>query len=161
MSDLQVSLLIIGLLVVGGVTAFNWFQQWRLRRRLEDAFGDKHEDVLLREAPARAPASRAAAPPEPAERVEPTMSGAREIEPTPEATATVTQEHLTLAASLPPVPGFAPEIDFVVSVDAAEPDAGLDAGETPDADTTPDGETSDSETGDAEKVFTPVSRRFS
>ena len=35
MSDLQVSLLIIGAIVVGGVTAFNWFQQWRLRRKLE------------------------------------------------------------------------------------------------------------------------------
>lgn len=120
MSDLQVSLLIIGLLVVGGVTAFNWFQQWRLRRKLEDAFGDKHEDVLLRE-PSRAPASRAAAPPEPAERVEPTMSASPPVEPTPEATAAPTPEHVALAASLPPVPGFDPEIDFVVSVDAAEP----------------------------------------
>src|SRR3954470_12856725 len=53
MSDLQVSLLIIGAVVVGGVTAFNWFQQWRLRRRLEQSFGDKPDDVLLREAPPR------------------------------------------------------------------------------------------------------------
>src|SRR3954470_10340969 len=58
MSDLQVSLLIIGAVVVGGVTAFNWFQQWRLRRRLEDAFGDKPGDVLLREEARREPASR-------------------------------------------------------------------------------------------------------
>ena len=65
MSDLQVSLLIIGLLVVGGVTAFNWFQQWRLRRKLEDAFGDKHEDVLLREEPVRTPAPRTPAAAEP------------------------------------------------------------------------------------------------
>src|SRR5215210_9220800 len=58
MSDLQVSLLIIGAIVVGGVTAFNWFQQWRLRRKLEDAFGEKPEDVLLRPAVNREPAER-------------------------------------------------------------------------------------------------------
>lgn len=119
MSDLQVSLLIIGLLVVGGVTAFNWFQQWRLRRKLEDAFGDKHEDVLLREESVRKPVSRTSVPAEPGERVEPTMTAAPQKEPAPEVVAP--QEHLTLAASLPPVPGFDPEIDFVVSVDAAEP----------------------------------------
>ncbi len=64
MSDLQVSLLIIGAVVVGGVTAFNWFQQWRLRRRLEDSFGDKPEDVLLRESAPREPVA-------PVARVEP------------------------------------------------------------------------------------------
>src|SRR3954469_2249547 len=72
MSDLQVSLLIIGAIVVGGVVTFNWFQQWRLRRRLEEAFGDKHEDVLLREPPPR----------EPSERVEPQLDPQpRRIEP--------------------------------------------------------------------------------
>ncbi|HEV7799515.1 MAG TPA: cell division protein, partial [Burkholderiales bacterium] len=58
MSDLQASLLIIGVVVVGGVTAFNWFQQWRLRRRLEQAFDGQHEDALLREAPVAAPQGR-------------------------------------------------------------------------------------------------------
>lgn len=114
MSDLQVSLLIIGVVVVGGVTAFNWFQQWRLRRRLEDAFGAKHEDVLLREA----------APREVSARVEPQLGGGSQRvesilrEETPSAEL---EGHLALAASLPPVPGFDPEIDYIVSLDAAEP----------------------------------------
>ncbi|HYC45945.1 MAG TPA: cell division protein ZipA C-terminal FtsZ-binding domain-containing protein [Burkholderiales bacterium] len=111
MSDLQVSLLIIGAVVVGGVTAFNWFQQWRLRRRLENAFGEKHEDVLLREeAPAAAPA-----------RVEPQLDAGR-VEPTfePAASAAPSGDQ-DLAASLPPVPTFDPEIDYIVALDAAEP----------------------------------------
>lgn len=114
MSDLQVSLLIIGVVVVGGVTAFNWFQQWRLRRRLEDAFGEKHEDVLLRTPPARGGAGR----------VEPQL-GAQRVEPVAEIRAPVeappVEEHLALAATLPPVPGYDPEIDFIVALDAVEP----------------------------------------
>jgi hypothetical protein len=120
MSDLQVSLLIIGVIVVGGVTAFNWFQQWRLRRKLEHAFGDKHEDVLLREdprqeqprlepqimAPQRAePASASAAPP-----ASPVITPAARAEPPPSS-----------HSALPPVPGFDPAIDYVVALDAAEP----------------------------------------
>src|SRR5688572_11072059 len=118
MSDLQVSLLIIGLVVVGGVVAFNWLQQWRLRRRLESALGEKHEDVLLRD---EAPHDRA-------RRAEPQHAGADRVEPTlgvPAAAAPAEyvpqEQHLVLAATLPPVPGFDPMIDFVVSVDAAEP----------------------------------------
>ena len=121
MSDLQVSLLIIGVIVVGGVTAFNWFQQWRLRRRLEDAFSDKHEDVLLREDRAR----------EPAERVEPQLGGAlaADLQAAQAArggglsgqSGAAAAEHLATAAALPPVPGFDPTIDYIVALDAAEP----------------------------------------
>jgi len=103
MSDLQASLLIIGLVVVGGVVAFNWLQQWRLRRRLEHAFGDKHEDVLLRDD----------APHDRTRRTDPHQPGADRVEPTlgvPAASAPVEyvpqEEHLVLAATLPPVPGF-------------------------------------------------------
>lgn len=115
MSDLQVSLLIIGVIVVGGVTAFNWFQQWRLRRKLEHAFGDKHEDVLLREEPIR----------EPAGRVEPQLGGAASTESgmSGSATAQATAESASSAAgaALPQVPGFDPSIDYIVALDAAEP----------------------------------------
>ncbi|WP_371128760.1 cell division protein ZipA C-terminal FtsZ-binding domain-containing protein [Nitrosospira sp. Nl5] len=48
MSELQISLIAIGLIVVMGVVFFNWIQQWRFRRGAEEAFGRKHEDVLLR-----------------------------------------------------------------------------------------------------------------
>ncbi len=116
MSDLQVSLLIIGVVVVGGVTAFNWFQQWRLRRKLEDAFGEKHEDVLLREQPARGAPPRLEPQLGGAERVEPTVGTARSTIPAP-----AVEEHVALAAKLPAIPGFDPEIDYIVAVDASEP----------------------------------------
>ena len=115
MSDLQVSLLIIGAIVVGGVTAFNWFQQWRLRRKLEQAFGDKHEDVLLRETPAREPAARV----EPqlgadAPKFEPQMVPEFDDEEPPPPPAV--QE-----PALPDVPGFDPAIDYIAAIDASEP----------------------------------------
>ena len=47
MSELQTSLLLIGAAVVVAVYFFNWFQERKLRRRLEEAFGDEHRDVLL------------------------------------------------------------------------------------------------------------------
>ncbi|MDN5753935.1 MAG: cell division protein ZipA C-terminal FtsZ-binding domain-containing protein, partial [Nitrosospira sp.] len=48
MSELQISLIAIGFIVVMGVIFFNWIQQRRYRRGAEEAFGRKHEDVLLR-----------------------------------------------------------------------------------------------------------------
>lgn len=47
MSELQVSLIAIGIAVVIGVVFLNWMQQRRYRRKAEEAFGGKHEDVLL------------------------------------------------------------------------------------------------------------------
>ena len=49
MSELQISLIAIGIIVVMGVVLFNWMQQRRYRQGAEEAFGPKHEDVLLRE----------------------------------------------------------------------------------------------------------------
>jgi FtsZ-interacting cell division protein ZipA len=48
MSELQISLIAIGLVVVLGVLLFNWMQQRRYRRGAEEAFSRKHDDVLLR-----------------------------------------------------------------------------------------------------------------
>lgn len=47
MSDLQISLIVIGVAVVAGVVLFNWMQQRRYRQGAEEAFERKHEDVLL------------------------------------------------------------------------------------------------------------------
>src|SRR5687768_3135175 len=117
MSDLQISLLIIGVVVVGGVTAFNWYQQWRLRRRLENAFGDKHEDVLLREAAPHGAAARGE-PQGGAQRVEPVFGGAA---PAADSGSEPLTDDAARAASLPAVPGFDPEIDYIVALDAVEP----------------------------------------
>jgi hypothetical protein len=48
MSDLQLSLLAIGAVVVGAVYFYNWTQERGLRRRMQQAFGAAHEDVLLK-----------------------------------------------------------------------------------------------------------------
>ncbi|MBA4141621.1 MAG: cell division protein ZipA C-terminal FtsZ-binding domain-containing protein [Nitrosospira sp.] len=47
LSELQISLIAIGIIVVMGVVFFNWAQQRRYRRRAEEAFSQKHDDVLL------------------------------------------------------------------------------------------------------------------
>lgn len=64
MSELQLSLIAIGAMVVAGVYAFNWVQQRRYRRKLEQAFGPKPEDVLFRSGKAEADAG---------ERIEPQL----------------------------------------------------------------------------------------
>lgn len=47
MSDLQISLIIIGIIVIAGVAVFNWQQQLRYRRKVQAAFDHKHDDILL------------------------------------------------------------------------------------------------------------------
>jgi len=47
MSDLQISLLVIGAFFVAGVYFFNAWQERQLRRRTEQAFAREHDDVLL------------------------------------------------------------------------------------------------------------------
>ena len=54
MSELQISLLLIGAVVIGGVLVFNGYQERRLRRQLGEAFGETRQDVLLGEAAANA-----------------------------------------------------------------------------------------------------------
>lgn len=47
MSDLQLSLIFIGVIVVAGVAIFNWLQQQRYRRKIQAAFDYDHNDILL------------------------------------------------------------------------------------------------------------------
>ncbi len=75
MSDLQISLLAIGALVVGGVFLYNWFQERRFRRRVGEAFGEKPEDILLQ--------SETAAPTQD-ERLEPQLEPGTLEAPAPE-----------------------------------------------------------------------------
>ncbi|HSD61909.1 MAG TPA: cell division protein ZipA C-terminal FtsZ-binding domain-containing protein [Burkholderiales bacterium] len=64
MSDLQISLLAVGALVVVGVYGFNVWQQRRMRRDTEQAFRDRPEDTLFTPGGAPAPGG---------ERIEPTL----------------------------------------------------------------------------------------
>ncbi|PTQ79171.1 ZipA-like protein with FtsZ-binding domain [Nitrosomonas ureae] len=47
MSDLQISLIIIGIIIIVAVAIFNWLQQLRYRREVQAAFEHKHDDILL------------------------------------------------------------------------------------------------------------------
>lgn len=47
MSDLQLSLIIIGTVVIIGVAIFNWIQQQRYQRKVQAAFEYQHDDILL------------------------------------------------------------------------------------------------------------------
>jgi hypothetical protein len=67
MSDLQIGLLAVGVLVVAGIFAYNFAQERRARRSAEKAFGSAHADVLMddggsRREPSFAPPPRGAGP---------------------------------------------------------------------------------------------------
>ena len=47
MSDLQIALTVLGVVVIGGVYAYNLWQERKLRQRLERAFEGQRDDVLL------------------------------------------------------------------------------------------------------------------
>ncbi len=71
MNELQLGLLGIAVLVVVGVLVYNKWEESKLKRRAEEAFGSGHEDVLLGGRVAEPAAGRPAAS---AERVEPTFA---------------------------------------------------------------------------------------
>jgi hypothetical protein len=47
MSDLQIGLAMLGVLIVGSVVGFNWLQERKFRRRGQETFTHRPEDVLL------------------------------------------------------------------------------------------------------------------
>jgi FtsZ-interacting cell division protein ZipA len=47
MSDLQINLIVIGIVIIGVVVFYNWMQQRRYQRNTEKAFKNKYDDVLL------------------------------------------------------------------------------------------------------------------
>ncbi len=76
MSDLQISLLGIGAVVIVAVLLYNGYQQRKLRQRLGEAFGDPHQDVLLGEG-ATAMGAAATPPARTQVRIEPQMDDER------------------------------------------------------------------------------------
>jgi FtsZ-interacting cell division protein ZipA len=99
MSELQLGLLGIGVLVVVGVLVYNKLQEAKLGRRADEAFGSKHEDVLLNSKPGDPAAARSDAS---TERKEPTFA------PAPAAAAA---ESGTLDS----------RIDFIATMDTDKP----------------------------------------
>lgn len=69
MTDLQLSLILIGVLIIVGVYAFNKLQEKRLRKKLEQQLKSEHVDVLLQQEPAVARAGGGTS------RIEPAVGG--------------------------------------------------------------------------------------
>lgn len=103
MSDLQISLLAIGAVVVAGVWLFNLRQERQLRRRTEQAFAREHPDVLL--------GGDSAA----AERVEPTIN----IDAA-HALAVGRKPAIATATAIDPVIDFVVEVTLRAAADGAE-----------------------------------------
>lgn len=120
MSDLQISLLVIGVVVVGAVYLFNRVQERKLRRTLEQAFATKHDDVLL---------DPVASPPAAGERIEPQLQPAEDpldAAPGEEAQAESGEPGHAPAAAISsdvsaPAPALDPAIDFIAQIDADAP----------------------------------------
>jgi len=107
MSDLQLSLLVIGAVVVGAVYLYNWLQERSFHHRMQQAFGSAHDDVLLKAG------------------VESALTDGR-LEP-----QIVPPEEGREGRAAPAVsaPGFDPAIDYVAEVDADAPIADTQIGE--------------------------------
>lgn len=110
MSDLQISLLIIGAVVVGGVYLFNWIQERKFRRKLGQAFESEREDVLL----------EAAQPP--GARVEPQVSWS-DAPAAPDAEEDQPEMRPAAPARGPAAapPPFDPDTDYVAVIEGAAP----------------------------------------
>src|SRR5262245_55127868 len=113
MSDLQLSLLVIGAMVVGAVLVYNWLQERSFRRRLKQAFGEAPEDVLLRREPETARG---------AERVEPQLtqaSGAARLA-RPAQQETIPDRAHAGPAELPEA-RLDPALDYVAEIELHRP----------------------------------------
>ncbi|MER1966155.1 cell division protein ZipA C-terminal FtsZ-binding domain-containing protein [Castellaniella sp. GW247-6E4] len=53
MSDLQILLISIGLVLIAAVVLYNWWQDWRVRRSMQARFPEGERDPLMQDAPAR------------------------------------------------------------------------------------------------------------
>lgn len=110
MSDLQLSLLVIGVVVVCAVYLYNWLQERSYYRRIQQAFGKAHDDVLLKAG------------------VESALADGR-LEPliVPAEGAHADLRVSAVPGGGAPVHEFDPILDFVCEIDAdgAIPDAAL------------------------------------
>jgi hypothetical protein len=111
MSDLQIGLLGIGILVVLAVLAYNKWQEAKLRRRAEAAFASQHRDALFG-ARVEGPTQWTPGPPgEPVRRVEHTLG---DTGPAPGGT---TQAPPTAAREAT----LDPDVDFIFELDCPHP----------------------------------------
>ncbi|HKQ23879.1 MAG TPA: cell division protein ZipA C-terminal FtsZ-binding domain-containing protein [Burkholderiales bacterium] len=110
MSDLQIGLLMLGVVVVAGVLGFNWYQERQFRRRAEQTFAGGHEDILFGHRTKQAPATVRAPDSLEEVRIEPHITPQIDT-PGDDAAA----GGLPLTTGLPE-----PEIDYIVEIRAGE-----------------------------------------
>ena len=123
MSDLQIGLAALGVLIVAAVLAFNWWQERKFRRRGEETFSGRHDDVLLNQsamapAPAMMPGSQQSRSADES-RIEPSMEPRLEPRLEPHL-ASASASAAPLAAKHLVVDVPRPEIDYIVELRAGE-----------------------------------------
>lgn len=126
MSDLQIGLAMLGVLIVAAVLAFNWWQEQQFRRRGEQTFAGRHDDVLLNQA--AMPGARAAMLASPQaqslddSRIEPSMEPGMDprMEPRFDAVPAAAAARFSAAAKVAVVDVPRPEIDYIVEIRAGE-----------------------------------------
>jgi len=121
MSDLQLGLLAIGIVVVAAVFGYNKWQETRVRRRSDEAFGSRHADALLHRTAPRTDAEPTLAS-RTADAVDRTLEHTLgETTPTPAAPGSEPVQ------AAPAAPGLDPAVDYIVPLDCARPVAGAEA----------------------------------
>ena len=122
MSDLQIGLAMLGVLMVVAVLAFNWWQEQKFRRRGEQTFAGRHDDVLLNQAamPGARAAMAASAQAHSLDdsRIEPSMEP--RMEPRFDAVPAAMAPRISPAAKIGVVDVPRPEIDYIVEIRAGE-----------------------------------------
>jgi len=130
MSDLQIGLLVLGLIVIASVVAFNWFQEKRFRQRAEHGFRRPEADVLLGHEPPRETSREPTIATQ--DRIDPHLgSQLREHQedetddpvpgqPVPTAAAFETDQPAPFTTSTVSVPMPDPKINYVAEIRAGE-----------------------------------------
>ena len=122
MSDLQLGLLGIGVIVVVAVVAYNKWQELKLRRRAEAAFASGHRDVLFGERAAAEEGVRATAAWSPTREADATDR----VEHTLGDVETETRPARPDGESPPAAAELDTAVDFIVELDCARPAAAQD-----------------------------------
>lgn len=95
MSDLQISLLVVGAAVVAAVVLFNWWQERRFRKQADSAFQAPHIDPLMPDA--------GASPRDRLDRIEPDLAEPVFGESMPDVIVAIDEPHLHADAAPAPV----------------------------------------------------------
>jgi FtsZ-interacting cell division protein ZipA len=118
MSDLQIGLAMLGVLVVAAVLAFNWWQEREFRQRGEEAFPGRHDDVLLGQSTSQAAPATGYSPSQQYSHDEPRIEPSMDTmaEPRLEAASADAAQAFVPAARSAVADIPRPEIDCIVEI---------------------------------------------